>query len=181
VSGAAPVGVVLTGGGSTRMGADKAFVRIGGCPMVIKVADALWEAGCRTVVCQGGNVAELEALGLVAVDDVEPGSGPVAAIHAALSRIAAPIVVAACDLADLDAGAVRTVIAAGHRAPVAVAEAEGHRHLLSSWSPAALPALAAAIAAGESSYRGVLDLVGAVGVEVPSRSVRNVNRPSDVR
>jgi len=179
-SGRTAVGVVLTGGASSRMGTDKAFVVVDGAPMVVRVADALWEAGCHPVECQGGDIDALSALGLSAVQDLTPGAGPASAIREALQRNHGPIVVAACDLADLDAATVRSVIAAGQHGAVAVAESDGHRHLLSYWSPGAAVLLDEALGDGRSAYRDVLDRVGAAPVPVPSVAMRNVNRPDDV-
>ena len=164
------------------MGTDKAFVVVDGCPMVVRVADALWEGGCRTIQCQGGDVAALAELGLTAFADADPGAGPVVAIKQALDRVGGPIVVAACDLADLDAATVRAVAAAGRHPAVgvAVAEADGRRHLLSYWEPATAVLLATVIDDGVRSYLAALDRVDAVGVSVSPSAVRNVNAPADL-
>ncbi len=179
-SGRTAVGVVLTGGASSRMGTDKAFVVVDGAPMVVRVADALWEAGCHPVECQGGDVDRISALGLSAIPDMTPGAGPVSAIREALRRNHGPIVVAACDLADLDAATVRSVIDVGQHAAVAVAESDGHHHLLSYWSIGSAELLDEALGEGRSAYSDVLDRLGATAVPVSSAAMRNVNRPDDV-
>lgn len=176
----APTGIILTGGESTRMGRDKAFVVVDGAPMLVRVADALWEAGCHPVQCQGGDLAAIAELGFDAFPDAAPGAGPVGAIADALRRVDGPIVVAACDLAELDAAAVGAVIAAGATAGVAVAVADGHRHLLSHWTPAAADALRDPSGDGARSYREALDRAGAVEVAVAPGALRNVNRPGDL-
>ena len=168
------------------MGTDKAFVLYGDRPMVELVAAALRDGGCDDVVCQGGDRARLAAIGFDVVPDPSPGTGPVGAIHSALQsalqRATAPIVVAACDLACLDAASVSALIQAGREAPtgVAVAVADGRRHLLSYWAPDALGALAACMAAGVDAYRQVLSDLAAVEVPVESAAVRNVNHPDDL-
>ena len=80
------VGVVLTGGASRRMGVDKSTMVVGGKPMAVRVADALWEAGCHPVECQGGDRMAIAEYGLEAHPDTRPGDGPVAAILDALVR-----------------------------------------------------------------------------------------------
>lgn len=173
-------GVILTGGESRRMGADKAFVLLDGRPMVVAVADALWEAGCHPVECQGGDVDRLAGLGLPALADAVAGRGPAAAIAEALERHDAPIAIAACDLGRLDAPTVRAVIAAGQSAPsgVSVASAGGRLHLLSFWHPSALEHLHGADTGG--SYADALEKVGAVEVAVGDESVQNFNSPEDL-
>lgn len=180
-------GVILAGGASTRMGRDKAFVEIAGRPMILRVADALSAAGCDTVFCQGGDAARLELLGLAARPDPEPlagtPAGPLVAIGSALGAAGTSILVAACDLADLDPAAVRAVIdgAADQPLPkVAVAVADGRSHLVSLWPFDALQPLIDVIADGVTSYRVALDRLGAVAVPVESSAVRNVNRPEDI-
>ena len=106
-----PVGVVLTGGASERMGVDKATMVVDGKPMVVRVADALWEAGCHPVECQGGDLVAIGEYGIDAWPDTRPGGGPLTAVHDALARHrTSNVVIAACDLADLDGDAVRALI-----------------------------------------------------------------------
>lgn len=172
-------GIVLTGGASRRMGSDKAFVVVGGRPMAVAVADALWEGGCHPVECQGGDVDRLVSLGLTAVADSRPGGGPVAAIVDALERADGDVVVAACDLPDLDGDTVRS-LTAGREAPAAYARTGDRAHLLSAWSPSALEALRPLVASGSISYRAALEAAGAVAVDVDPARVRNVNGPDDL-
>lgn len=181
----APVGVVLAGGASSRMGTDKALVEVDGLPMARRVADALRGAGCDPVECQGGDAARLGALGLVVVPDPsEPDGrrpGPVGAIAAARARHAGTLVVAACDLPAVTPDVVRDLIVSARTSGrVAVAGSEGRRHLLACWPPSSASAVATARAAGVHRYHELLDLVGAERVDVDDRLVRNVNRPEDI-
>lgn len=165
------------------MGADKAFVEVGGRPMIVAVADALWGAGCHRVVCQGGSPELTSSFGFEVVPDPEPGGGPVPAILAALEHHGGPILVAACDLADLDAASVRIVVEAGRTDPapsVAVAAVDGRPQLLSLWNPQALGPLRALVDEGVSAYSVALDRLAARPVEVAAAAVRNVNRPQDL-
>lgn len=180
MSAPSPAGVVLTGGASSRMGTDKALIDVDGVPMVVWVVDALRAAGCRPVQCQGGDLDALAELGLDGFADDAPGAGPVVAIRQAVRRLDGPVVVAACDLADLDAASVDAVVEAGSAAGAAVAVSEGRRHLLSYWSRSAAVAAGAALEAGVDAYGEVLERVGAVDVPVAAAPMRNVNHPGDL-
>lgn len=180
-----PVGVVLTGGASTRMGVDKATLIVGDKPMAVRVADAMWESGCHPVECQGGDLASITEYGLEAVPDRNPGAGPTAAIRDALDRHeSCDVVVAACDLVDLDAGTIGAVIAAGAAGgsdvDVVVASTAGHRHLTSWWRAGLGRRLGQLIDNGVTSYRGALAEFRVADVEVDPAVVRNVNTPTDL-
>lgn len=177
-----PVGVILTGGASKRMGVDKSTLIVDGKPMVVSVADALWEAGCQPVECQGGDAVAIGAYGLEVVPDREPGRGPLPAIAQALERHpASDVVVVACDLSDLDAATVSAIVTAGRSAAdvdVAVAS-DGDRHLLAMWRPCAAARLAGLLAGGTVAYQAALDALRTVDVPVAPAAVRNVNTPAD--
>lgn len=180
----ATVGVVLTGGASTRMGADKATLVVDGKPMAVRVADALWEAGCQPVECQGGDAASIEAYGLTVHPDRLSGGGPLAAIATALDRHHDDdVVVVACDLVDVDAPAIETLIERGQSdalIDVVAARDEGGRHLLVWWRAGSGTRIASLIDEGVRSYRDALDRLDVCDVAVTSSAIRNVNTPDDL-
>lgn len=183
MSGRHLVGVVLTGGASTRMGVDKATLFVGDKPMAVRVADAMWEAGCHPVECQGGDAAAITEYGLEVVPDRNPGDGPVAAIRDALERHEGhDVVVAACDLVDLDGATITALATAGTRGDVdvAVVVADGRRHLVSWWRRGLGRRLGELIDAGVTSYREALSALSVTDVEAAPSVVRNVNTPSDL-
>jgi molybdopterin-guanine dinucleotide biosynthesis protein A len=180
-------GVVLAGGRSTRMGTDKAIVEVGGVAMAVRVADALRQAGCDPVWCQGGDTDALAGLGLTVRPDRDAGAGPLAAIAAALSGAADDgadaVVVSACDLAWLDAATVRSLLIAADLHPeaaVVVAADAGGTHLLGVWRVTSLTGLVDLLASGLRSYRTAVERLGAHAVTVESAPVRNANRPADL-
>jgi molybdenum cofactor guanylyltransferase len=74
---------ILAGGKSSRMGQDKAFLRLGGRTLL---ARALELAGAVAgSVCIVGGAKKFASFGPV-VEDVYAGCGPLAGIHAALAR-----------------------------------------------------------------------------------------------
>lgn len=78
------LGVVLAGGASRRMGADKALIEINGMAMAARATLALQSAGLDEVIVVGGDADRLSDLGLTVVPDLYPGRGPLGGIITAL-------------------------------------------------------------------------------------------------
>src|SRR5205814_447315 len=76
------LGVVLAGGRSRRMGADKALLRAraGGPALIEVVVGRLREAGLGSVLVVTNSPEEYAFLGLPAVADEVPGAGPLGGI-----------------------------------------------------------------------------------------------------
>lgn len=90
-------GFILAGGASSRMGADKAHLRLGGRTLVARAADVLG------AVAQGVSVVSSKpnagAFGLPVVPDVFRGLGALGGLHAALARASREwAAVLSCDL-----------------------------------------------------------------------------------
>lgn len=179
------VGVVLAGGGSRRMGRDKATLVVDGAPMVSRVAGRLTEAGCQPVLCVGGDGDALRALGFDVITDRWPGEGPLGGLLSAMHALPdSDLMVVACDLPDLDAATVTALLEAP-LADVAVANSGRPQPLCARWSAAARGPVAAAFERGERSMHAAIEsIVDADGtvveVLVSPRSMRNVNRPEDL-
>jgi molybdenum cofactor guanylyltransferase len=132
------VAAILAGGASSRFGADKAMVEIGGAPMIAHVARALGGAGLAVV----GHPHAAAALGAVSLRD-PPGAvaGPLAGVLAALEWAeAAPwLVTAPCDAPLLPHDLAARLIAAAERSGAEVAYActsDGPHALCAAWRPA---------------------------------------------
>ena len=92
-------GFVLVGGNSSRMGRNKAFLRIGEQSLLDCVARVVSRAAGSVVLV--GDPAIYGHLGYTVVHDTMPGAGPLAGIHAALQYAADWNVVTACDMPAL--------------------------------------------------------------------------------
>ena len=179
-------GAVLTGGGSRRMGTDKALVEVAGVALAVRVAEVLAAAGCDPVWCQGGDAAALAGLGLAVQPDTQPGEGPVAAIAAALGHAgdADGVLVAACDLPGLTEAAVAGVLDhvrtySAVDGPVALALA-GRAQLVAWWPRATAAPLGDLLASGVRTYRAALDRLGATLLDTDAAVLINVNTPADL-
>ena len=180
-----PWGAVLCGGDSRRMGRDKALIPIDGVPMAERVARALAGGGCGEVVLVGGDRDALTAAtGRRWVPDRWPGEGPLGGLLTALDAAGGrDVVVAACDLPDLDPSSVRALVdaaatAAGAEAVVAVTT---HPHLVGWWRGSALGHVQAVFETGERGIRRALRHLAVVEVPVPEPAMRNVNTPDELR
>jgi molybdenum cofactor guanylyltransferase len=160
------------------MGRDKASIEIGGVPLAVRVARALEAGGCRSVSFVGDTAVG----GYPIVADRFPGEGPLGGVLTALAAHAGDVVVAACDLPNLDEVAVRALLAADpdRRWPVVAAVADGHHVPMARWRREVAPALEAAFAAGTRSWRAALDAVGALEVPIDARSALDLDSPADV-
>ena len=178
-----PVGVVLCGGASTRMGTDKALLGPPDAPMAGRVAGVLRAAGAVEVLLVGGDGPALGPHGDHWVPDDRPGEGPLAATAtAARVRPGRALVVCSCDLPFVtEAELIPLVRALDGGAPAAVARVDGRRQ----WSAVGLSAataagLGAAVEDGQRALRAALgDVVRVVAVARPDR-LRDVDRPDEL-
>jgi molybdopterin-guanine dinucleotide biosynthesis protein A len=175
-------GAVLCGGSSRRMGVDKALIEIDGVPMAERVARILVAVGCDPVVFVGGDSA-LAEVGRRHVPDLYPGDGPVGGVVTALSalRDADAVVVAACDLPDLDVDAVRAVMGtAEDRAEIRVADSGRVEPALACWPTFRRSQIESQFLGGQRALHRVIEAWEGVHVPVDRAAMRNVNRPDDL-
>ncbi len=182
-------GVLLAGGGSRRLGRDKARVIIGGITMAERAARVLREVFAETLAVAGrpGGLAGLE-VGPV-VHDAVPGLGPLAGIAAALAAIRAPAAfVCACDLPFLDAAFIRRQVEAWRAAgrPPAFVPALGAGRLEplhALYGRECGPVFAAALERGVRRVREALAGIAWVSWPVAPPAEKyftNINTPADL-
>ena len=187
-------GIVLAGGGSRRMGADKCTLDLGGRTLLQRAVDALDAVADEVVTVTGpGRPPPLvRSLGSLyhAVDSIADG-GPLVGILAGLEATSAPVAVAvACDLPFVQPELLRLLLdraSEGQRLVVPVYEGQPQL-LCSAWRGDAAPLLRARVEAGDRAVRAMLDALDAelVPPEVwreadpEVRSFVNVNTPEDL-
>ncbi len=100
MTGLSRAGFVLAGGGSSRMGRDKAMLPLGGETMLARIARLVRSvAGSAAIL---GPPERYAALGYPVIADPFPGCGPIAGVYSALSLTAADWnLIVACDMPDL--------------------------------------------------------------------------------
>lgn len=76
-------GVVLAGGASRRMGADKSFLDLGGKPIVRHVIDTLTQLFSRVIIITNDR-EKYARFGMPTLADIIPGVGTLGGIHAGL-------------------------------------------------------------------------------------------------
>jgi molybdopterin-guanine dinucleotide biosynthesis protein A len=90
-------GVILVGGKSSRMGVDKAFLKIGGIPLFERVLTVFRETFARVILI-GNNAERYSGYGLPVHSDIYPGSA-MGGLYTGLMHATTPhVFVASCDL-----------------------------------------------------------------------------------
>ena len=145
-------GVVLCGGRSQRMGADKALIRLGGTRLIDVAVAALRPVAGRVILACGFEPRYTE-LGLDLALDAEPDVGPLAGLLAGLENADTEWVVAlACDLPRVSSDALARLLerAAERDLDVCLLELErGTQPLFGVYRRSCAHAVHAAIEAGQ--------------------------------
>jgi molybdenum cofactor guanylyltransferase len=174
--------MVLCGGRSRRMGADKALVEVEGTAMAERVARALAAGGCEPVAFVGGDEAGLSRFGRPFHADRWPREGPLGGVLTSLVEHGGrDVVVAACDVPFLDGSTVEKLLTAGGpTVDVAVAMTDRPQPAVAWWSAAARDPIEQAWREGVRSLRAAVERLRAVEVPVDPKALRNVNAPADL-
>jgi molybdopterin-guanine dinucleotide biosynthesis protein A len=184
-------GAVLVGGASSRMGRDKATLPYDGAPLALRAAHAL--AACVARVRLVARPDARPELGFACIDDRHPVRAPLVGVHAALAACeASAVLVAACDLPDLDPRVLLALLALapveGGADVVAPLGPRGPEPLLAIYRPRLLPEIERRIAAGDFALQALLRDVDTLlvpesdlrALDPELRSLRNLNRPGDL-
>jgi molybdopterin-guanine dinucleotide biosynthesis protein A len=179
-------GLVLAGGKSVRMGADKGLMQWHGSPQRYHLA-ALLQQFCADVFisCRPEQQGGMEGYNSLA-DDFD-GAGPAVGILTAFKfRPQAAWLVAACDLPLLDANTISYLIAQRDTESIATTFRSPHyglpEPLITIWEPASFEVLRAHIADGYSCPRKAL-LRNEARVKIlnppDAHALMNANTPED--
>lgn len=181
-------GIVLAGGASQRMGQDKAFLELGGRPLIAHVIERIASV-CDEVLVVAREARPYAGLGVPVVADRFRGVGVLGGLHAGLEAAAHGLTLAlGCDMPFLNADLLRALAAWAERFDVAVLRRGEHiEPLHGAYRRTCLSAMEAAIRAGQ---RRIISFFPHVRVRYVTpeevtpfdpdfRSFRNINTPEE--
>jgi molybdopterin-guanine dinucleotide biosynthesis protein A len=181
-----PVGLVLAGGESRRLGRDKARLELGGATLPERGAERLGAACAEVALADGGRAL---VPGRPSLADGE-GRGPAAGIlGGAAAYPGRPLLVLACDLPCVPAALLAELARSGDSDWTVPRWAGGIEPLCALYRPATLAALAGRVAAGRYDLHGLAAAGLAVryleGDELarfgdPREVFLNLNTPEDL-
>lgn len=188
-------GVILAGGGSSRYGGrPKGLEAVRGVRIVDRVATALRAASDDLILIANAPDAEGWLPGVRTFGDVRTGEGALGGLHAALTHAGTDILLVAWDMPFVPTALLselrRRAEAGG--ADAVLPESDGSRRgvepLCAWYSIRCLPAIEAALAAGDRRVVAFHDAVRTVRVPHgelaafgdPALMFRNVNSPADL-
>ena len=167
-------GIILAGGASSRMGSNKALLKVDGLPMITRAYRTLATLFHEVIIVTNSPL-DYDFLPCRTVPDIYPGYGSVAGLHSALSNSnSAHTFVTACDLPFLDPAIIRLLCdlrAEGYDAVVPVSEG-GQEPLHAVYSSACKDVFEDAIGKGE---RKILDILSQMNIrQVTVGDVQNI-------
>jgi len=181
---------VLAGGRSSRMGTDKAFLQFEGRTLLARALDLLRALTPEVRIV--GPAAKFAPYGPV-IEDVYPGRGPLAGIHAALSVSTTELnLILAVDLPFVSEALLRFIVEQARAADAVVTVpriAGGYQPLCAVYRRAFVPLAQAALEAGRNKIDALFAATTTRILEEPELSrfafsaamFDNLNTPEDLR
>lgn len=154
------MGFVTAGGKSSRMGADKAWLKLDGRPMIEHVIAALTPVVSSVAII--ANRAEYQRLGFPVIADTNVDIGPLEAIRTALANsTSSKIILVACDLPFITSDLLRFLLSlSGDRQSVVPIGSDNRfEPLCAVYSREALPVVEEIIHSGQRRISPLFDRV----------------------
>jgi len=181
---------VQAGGRSSRMGSDKALLRLDGIPLIERLLQRVSGLG-EEILITTNRPQDYQYLGLRLASDPEPGGGALHGLHTALEAARGQtVLVLACDMPFVSRPLLEHMLQLAEAADLVVPRRGGeYEPLHAVYSKGCLPALEAALLQGERrmiSFFPSLNLHTVEQEEIDrldpeGLSFFNVNTPEDLR
>jgi molybdopterin-guanine dinucleotide biosynthesis protein A len=152
--------IVLAGGRSRRMGADKSMLPIGGRPMIEHICRQLCGTFARVLV-SANDAEKLAFLGLDVVPDRVPDQGPLMAVASALNASDRELnLVVSCDVPEIKLAVVRRMLAEAEGADLVIpVTSDGKEQpLFAVYCRSVRRCMEQALASGARRLRDIYDL-----------------------
>ena len=175
------LGLIAGGAGSRLGGVDKAWLRRGGVPQVLRLAKRLSDETSSTLVSANRDPARYADVGLTAILDRQTGIGPIAGLDALANACTTPwLLTVPIDLVDVNDCLLRSLAAAGGDGAFAIDD-DGAQPLVALWRVEALrDALSQALAENEIAVQALQARIGMIGVRFAGFRFGNLNTPGDL-
>jgi molybdopterin-guanine dinucleotide biosynthesis protein A len=175
------LGLLAGGAGSRLCGVDKAWLRRGGVPQVLRLAKRLSDETSSTLLSANRDPARYAEAGLIAIPDRRTGIGPIAGLDALVNACTTPwLLTVPVDLVDVNDCLLRSLAAAGGDGAFAIDD-DGAQPLVALWRVEALrDALSQALAKNEIAVHALQARMGMAGVRFAGFRFGNLNTPGDL-
>ena len=178
-----PLGlIILSGGKSSRMGKDKAFLRLGENALIEWVIKKGQERGLEEIIVVANEVEKYEKLKVKVVKDFYPGMGPLAGIHSGLihSRYFNNFVVP-CDMPFVSLNLINKLLSAQKNCQVVVPTMGGKcQPLTAIYTQNCIPFIEELLKNNICKVTELYKLVETCYIEIQEdMSFFNVNTPGD--
>ncbi len=174
------LGVIVAGGGSTRMGSDKSRIQWGATTLLERAVDVLAGA-CDEVVIAGGSWGPND---VILLPDTVQDAGPLGGIDAAYIHAAGrPLLVLAVDMPLIDSGTLRNLIDTpiGPNAVRVMVAGDRDQPLCGLYGSAVGVVVREVLTTADKSMAQVLNRVEVVErVHADPEKLLNVNTPEDL-
>jgi molybdopterin-guanine dinucleotide biosynthesis protein A len=178
---------IQAGGGSGRMGSDKALLPLAGKPLIEHLLTRVGDMGDDILVTTN-QPQDYAFLGIRSVPDPVPGKGALNGLHTAVNAAhGSSVLVLACDMPFVSRPLLEHLVSLASRADVVVPRHEGHFEPLHALydKHSCLPAIETALAAGEKrliSFYPQVHVLSVEGAELSRLDPRglsffNINTP----
>lgn len=157
-------GVILAGGKSSRMGTDKALVKLNGTPLIERIAQTLRDVFERVIII-ANNPEPYKYLGFEIFGDVYKDCGPLGGIHSAFFHTTSEqLFIVGCDTPHISPELIRHIIAYPSSASIKVCKAGKQvQPLVGSYHRKSLPFILVQL---ENRQWKMMKLLEAVSAEI---------------
>lgn len=184
-------GIILAGGKGSRLGGtDKAFLQLGGTPLVEWVLGAITEV-CDDIIIVSRTPEDFLPYGVRSVEDLVPGTGPLGGLYTGLmASDSTANFVAACDMPFLNARFIQYMVNRFFSTDILIPRVNGYLEPLHAlYSKACITAIDDRLRAGERKLKSYFDQVSVAFVEKEEitpfdpelRMFANINDCDDMR